>query len=218
MAKGDQTDFLARLRAVLPTGWFPDQSPVLDAVLTGIAYSLSWVYSLIQYARLQTRLLTATDVFLDILAYDFLGTRLSRFSGETDSHFRARIKHEILRSKGTRAALIQALQELTGYAPIVFEPSNSTDIGGGYNGPTMGYGASGYYGSLELPYQAFVTAFRPPASINVGPNAISDADIYAAAAAVIPAATVAWVQILDADESAVPVLGQTFILGVSKLS
>jgi hypothetical protein len=90
---------------------------------------------------------------------------------------------------------------------------------GGYNSNTLGYGATGGYGCANLPFQFFVTAYRPnatpisnaggynegPGGYNTGPmfyadteqapGAIDDADIYAAAAAVLPVASIAWTKI-----------------------
>ena len=37
MATGDQSDFTARIKALLPNGWFRDATPVLDAILSGIS-------------------------------------------------------------------------------------------------------------------------------------------------------------------------------------
>ena len=42
-----QTDFVQRLKAVLPSRWFPDSSPVLDGVLTGLASAWTWLYGLL---------------------------------------------------------------------------------------------------------------------------------------------------------------------------
>lgn len=67
MATGDQADFVRRLKSVLPVQWFDDSNPILDAVLNGIASALSLVYQLYAYAVLQTRILTATDGWLDRL-------------------------------------------------------------------------------------------------------------------------------------------------------
>jgi hypothetical protein len=73
---GDQTDILGRIKALLPFRWFPDTTPVLDALLSGIAWSLALIYSLIQYAKNQTRIATASDGFLDLISYDFFGINL----------------------------------------------------------------------------------------------------------------------------------------------
>ena len=166
MATGDQADFLVRLKAVLPEGWFPDETPVLDAVLSGPAYAWSWVWSLTTYAYQQTRLLTATEAFLDILAVDFFGTSISRRDGETDETFRARLKRTLLKPKATRAAIVAAVTDITGNVPTVVEPANPADCGGYGSvsvsgGGGVAYGLAGAYGSLNLPFQMFVTVSRP---------------------------------------------------------
>ena len=79
--QGDVTDISGRLRALLPLRWFPDQSPNLDAILTCIATPWAWLYGLIQYVVRQTRLNTASDRWLDLIAYDFCGASLSRKVG-----------------------------------------------------------------------------------------------------------------------------------------
>ena len=75
---GDQQDMIARLRAVLPTRWFPDSAPVLDGLLSGLASGWSWAYQQLLYVKAQTRIATATDVWLDIIANDYFGGRLAR--------------------------------------------------------------------------------------------------------------------------------------------
>ena len=74
---GDQQDMMARLRTVLPTRWFPDSAPVLDGLLSGLASGWSWAYQQLQYVKAQTRIATATDVWLDIIANDYFGNRLA---------------------------------------------------------------------------------------------------------------------------------------------
>jgi hypothetical protein len=236
VALGDQTDFLGRLKAVLPRAWFPgpdgtgaSQSPILDGVLAGFASMLAWVYALLAYAKLQTRIATATEVFLDIIALDYFGANITR-DGQADATFRARILANLLAPKNTRAALTQALVSLTGRTPAIFEPANTSDTGGyGWAGMTVGsglaYGLAGGYGSLALPFQAFVTAYRPhsngiavvagygslggfngmPGGYGVGAleyasadqvgGTITDAQIEATIASTIPAATIAWTRI-----------------------
>lgn len=179
MATGDLSDIVARIKAVLPSRWFPlpeadgtSNSPVLDALLTGLAYPWSWLFGLGQYLQLQTRISTATDVFLDIIATDYFGTRIKRRPGQSDSSFRSKILLELVRPRVTRAAVIQALTDLTGRTPVVFEPRWATDTGGiGFLGMTVGTGlaigaadgsvaGAGGIGSIDLPFQFFVTAFR----------------------------------------------------------
>jgi hypothetical protein len=59
---------LGRLKALIPPTWYGDDNPIRDAILTGCASALSWCYSLYLYAKLQTRINTATDGWLDIAA------------------------------------------------------------------------------------------------------------------------------------------------------
>lgn len=84
---GDQQDILARLRIVLPARWFPDSAPVLDALLNGLAFGWSWVYQQFQDVKAQTRIATATDIWLDIIALDFFGDRLIRRAAQSDAAF-----------------------------------------------------------------------------------------------------------------------------------
>lgn len=216
---GDQADILGRLKTLLPAGWFTDSTPVLDAVLSGIAWALSMIYGLTAYARLQTRISTATDGFLDLISFDFFGSTLPRKTAENDPAFRTRILAALFLERATRRGLIRALEILTGRTPWVFEPTRPADTGA-YNTNTMGYGLAGGYGSVALPYQAFVIAYRPSGSgipyiAGYGDSAgaystasrtkyatlseivgnVTDEDIFAAIDNVIPAGTTAWVQL-----------------------
>lgn len=218
MATGDSSDILARLKALLPNGWFKGTTTVLDALLSGFATALALAYSLIAYARLQTRIATATDGFLDLIALDYFGTSIAR-NGQLDTPFRSRILSELLRPRATRAAVIRALTDLTGRAPLVFEPERPLDTGA-YGAPISGYGLAGGYGSLKLPAQFFVQAYRPSGSgipliagygistgaystpsvaeyadISMVTGAVTDANIYAAVDAVKAAGTTAWTRI-----------------------
>jgi len=216
---GDQQDMVSRLKALLPGGWFRDSTPVLDGVLNGIGWALAAVYGLAAYARLQTRISTATDGFLDLISFDFFRGSLPRKHQDADSAFRMRILAQLLLEKGTRRGLIRVLQLLTGRTPWVFEPSRAADAGC-YNTNTMGYGVAGGYGSLALPFQAFVVAYRPTgqgipfiagynspegaystpsqteyANPSLIQGAVTDADIYAAIDAVQPEGTIIWTRI-----------------------
>jgi hypothetical protein len=124
---------------------------------------------------------------------------------------------ELRRPRATRAAVIQALQDLTGRAPTVFEPARPADTGAW--GIATGYGAAGAWGSLMLPGQCFVSAFRPVgggiaylpgwdaggwgagissyASLDMIQGQVTDADIYAAVADTLPATAIAWTRISD---------------------
>jgi hypothetical protein len=219
MATGDQQDCLTRIVALVPQKWFADANPIRDAVLNGIAYSLSLAYSILQYAISQTRIMTATDGFLDLISFDFLGTSFPRRSAEQDTPFRQRILANLLRERTTRKGMIDALTTLTGRTPDVFEPARPADTGA-YNRPRSGYNVAGRYGSLKLPYQAFLTAYRPSSSgipTVAGYNRpragystpsyskysnlsqvigfVTDADLFAAVAAAKPEGTIVWTRL-----------------------
>jgi len=214
---GDTQDMLARLRLVLPARWFANAAPILDGLLTGLATAWSGLYNLLIYMQAQTRVATATGIFLDIASADYLGGQLPRRAGEADAAYSARIRANLLTPRATRASVVQTLSALTGRVPVVFEPLNAADTGG-YN-VNLGYNARGGYGSMNLPYQFLLTAYRPnntpvsnaggyndgPGGYNTGAmlyadtaqfaGTVSDAEIYAAVAAVLPTSTIAWTQI-----------------------
>lgn len=220
MATGDQQDIYKRIRSQLPP-WFGDQasSPILNALLQGLAYALAYFYSLLDYGRLQTRIKTATDGWLDMIAADFFGSALLRAANQPDASFRNRILINLFRERATRAAIVKVLQDLTGRTPTIIEPMRPLDTGV-YGGPNIGYGVAGAYGSMVMPFQAFVIAYRPAgtgvpnvagygystgayntasqeeyASLSMIQGAVSDADIYAAIDSVKPVATVLWTRI-----------------------
>ena len=225
---GDDADILTRLKAVLPSRWFADETPVLDGMLAGLAAGWAWVYSLFNYTNLQTRIATATDVWLDIAARDFFGHRLYRRIGELDNTFRLRIQKALWREHGTRSAIISVLSDLTGRSPIIFEPARTTDTGG-YGSLTTtatgaAWGLAGGWGNLNLPFQCFITAYRPSgsgiasvtgwgsgssgsgigaygigaieyATLSMIQGQVSDTDIYTAVGSVMPVAAIGWTQI-----------------------
>jgi hypothetical protein len=219
---GDAADMIARLLALLPLRWFADAAPVLAALLAGLADGWAWLYAMLTYARSQTRIATATDSFLDLIAQDFFAAALARRFGESDGAFRARIQAELLRPRATRAAVIGELVNLTGRTPVVFEPARPADTGG--YGTALGYGVAGGWGSLKLPFQVFVTAYRPLgsgvplvggwghattaygaggwgvgamdyASLAQVESQVTDAAINAAIAGTVPVAVTAWTRI-----------------------
>jgi hypothetical protein len=224
MATGDQADIVSRLRVVLPARWFLDtapgvasNTPVLDAVLAGIAVVWAQVFAALSYTTLQARIATATDVFLDMIGVDFFGTTMTRQQSEGDAHYRARLQAAMLQPRGTRVALAQALVTLTKRPPTIFEPAWPPDTG--VWGVTCGWGIAGGWGNLTMPFQCLVTAFRPRgggvsvvagwgipvggwgggaieyANASMESEEVSDEQIAAAIAGVMPAATVAWLRI-----------------------
>jgi hypothetical protein len=232
MATGDQNDIAQRLSSYLPTRWFGTILDTLllafiNAVLQGTTACLSFLYSLYAYAKLQARIATATDGWLDLISADFFGNTLPRIPGEIDNSYRARIRARLVQEKATRSAISQAVQQLTGYAPQIFEPWRPADTGA-YNSPqSLAYGIAGGYGSLDLPAQYFITAFRPHAvegianvmgygipvgayntpsqiayiSLDEWDAAISDAAIYAVIAQATAAGVIAWTSIRDFDST-----------------
>jgi hypothetical protein len=216
---GDTQDMLARIKSVLPARWFSDTTPILDALLTGLASAWSRLFTLLLYVRSQSRIATANGIFLDIASADYLGGTLPRRIGELDAAYSNRIQKNLLAPKATRASIVQVLSNLTGRSPIIFEPLNASDTGG-YN-TNLGYNIAGGYGSMMLPYEFFLTAYRPNATpisnasgYNYGPGGynsepmfyiesaeltggVSDAEIYAAIANTLPTNSVAWTQILN---------------------
>ena len=222
MATGDASDFAARLAAVLPRAWFPSVTPVLTGVLTGLGAAWAKIYAQISYTILQARVATATDVWLDQISFDFYGGGLPRIPTETDAAFRVRVLANFLAAKGTRAAVIATLTSLTGTAPSVFEPNNTSDTKGW--GKACGYGVAGGYGNINLPFSFFLTAYRPSGSVTIagvdgyggylggyGRGAVeyagaailqgnvTDGAIQNAVMGVIPAGVTAWMNITAAN-------------------
>jgi hypothetical protein len=215
---GDAADFVRRMLAVLPTGWFssatvlPQRSVFLQAVLAGFGTAWSAIYTLIAEVQKLARLATVCGPFLDMASVDFFGNSLPRRPQETDTEFRLRIKQALLRPRGTRSALILTLTELTGNSPTIFEPARPADTGS-YNFGGLGYSTAGGWGNLNLPYQCFVTVSRVSAggianfagygtggysyygNLSMVDVPVTDADIYAAITATLPAGYIAWAQL-----------------------
>jgi hypothetical protein len=220
MATGDTTDIQTRLRLALPKQWFPSDGVVIGAILGALATSWAWFYTLYAYIKLQSRVLTASDGWLDMIAGDFFGTSITRKANQTDTSFRSTIIVNLFRERATRKAVTLILTQLTGRAPVIIEPQRPADCGA-YSAPNSGYGSAGAYGSMLIPYQAFVKAFRPltsgvpiiagygnaPAAYGVASQGgeyasmsmiigtVQDADIYAAIDGVRPAASTLWTSI-----------------------
>jgi hypothetical protein len=240
---GDAIDFKARLRATLPVRWFPDTAPVLDALLGGLASAWASVYALLQYMRLMARISTAAGTTLDFIAGDYFGMTLVRRIGEADFFFSARIKAELLKPRATRAAVIAAVTRLTGVAPLVFEPSRPADTGAYNSAVSLGYGVAGGYGSYARQAQFYIVVTHgvlngPPlvggyykgsgwagGGYGIGaleywsgasPGGVTDPDIFAAIAAVLPVGVTAWVAFSDGTQTGATGLG-AFVLGINLL-
>jgi hypothetical protein len=209
---GDVADFVSRLKRVLPTRWFADTAANETAVLSGFGTAWANIYTLVQAVRAQARLATAYGGFIDMISADFFGAALPRRAGEADTPYRARIGLELLRPRCTRESLVAAMSEVTGRPVSVFEPARPADTGG-YNAGGAGYGVAGGWGNLSLPQQSFLIVQRPLGGGIAGlagygtggrlaygnqamvTTQVTDADIFAAAAAIMPATYRVWTQI-----------------------
>ena len=200
---GDVQDLIRRMRAVLPRGWFSDTSSVTDGVLGATGAAWQAIYTLILAVIGLARISTATGPFLDMISADFFAADLPRVAGESDGSFRQRIQQELLRMRGTRAALDVALYQLTGVHPLIVEPARPQDTGG-YSIGGAGYGVAGAWGNLAVSHTCFVTAYRPVGqgianlagydtggavvygNLDMVATEVTDASIFACAARVLP--------------------------------
>lgn len=219
MATGDSNDMQSRLVSLIPSGWINGVATYAPAIIGAIGDQLSIAYSLLQYAISQTRITTATGVFLDLISLDYFGFNLLRRTSEADASFRARIQKELFRTRVTRPGVVQALIDLTGRTPVIFEPTRPADTGAYGTSGRMGYGSSGGYGSMRMPSQCLINAYRPLtagvpkvggyhsglayrtasaseyASISTSGAFVADAAIDAQIVATKAAGVVAWVRI-----------------------
>ena len=212
-AIGSQADLFARVKALIPRSWFKG-SPNFDATLQGAAYALSQIYALLMYAGEQMRIRSAADGFLDIVSNDYFGPTVPRLTQEGDSSFRNRILANLFVKGPTRRDMANVLTLLTGRVPAIFEPGNAHDSGG-YDGAAF-FDAAGGWGD-PLPYQCFVTAYRPAVGDtslgeydsvrewqDVGgyysdapAESVSDAAIYAAVESTRALGTTVWLRIAN---------------------
>lgn len=193
MAMGDQNDMLARLKAVLPR-WFGAASTVLDGAMSGMAYVGSFIYALYAYLVLQTRIRTASDGNLDMVAADFFGPTIMRSQGQTDGSFRAVVIANLFRERGTRAGMTKMLLDVTGRAATCVEPGNPGQVGG-WGMPNIGYGVAGAWGTTTHPGTVLITAYLPDGSNGVAAGSLTAQDIYNAVEAVRPIGSTCWVSV-----------------------
>ncbi len=225
MATGDANDFASRIRSYLPGQWFPspglpgatEPAPYLNAVLSGFGAMFAALWTQLSYAKLQTRIKTASDSFLDLIALDFFGSSITRAQSQSDAAFLAVILTNLFRQRVTRYGHTKVCVDLTGRAPVIFEPARPSDafcLGSSYSG--LG---TGRLGSYSMPGEVLITAYRPlgqgyPNVAGLGStyaglgkpylampdpssalNFIPDAQIYAAINSVRAAGTKDWVNI-----------------------
>jgi hypothetical protein len=179
MATGDSADILARVKRLIPSRWFAFVAPLRDGIIGGLADCAAKLYSFIIYARQQTRLATATGIWLDILSYDFLRKNLPRGgfinfgvnqpAPLTDDVYRSVIRATILQERVTRQGMVSAVTTLLNIPPYIFEPWNTNDAGG-YRMPNFAYGTIGGWGSLLYPGQVFMKISRAGIGATGVPN------------------------------------------------
>ncbi len=136
--------------------WWSNPAPVRDAIIGGLSDAFGWAYSLVDYAKQQTRLATSTSFFIDLWAYDYLALTCQRVSGEPDPAYATRISSTVTQVRGSRPGMVEAITILTGIPPIIFEPFNGGDTGG-WN-IACGWDVAGGWGSAILPCQVFIIA------------------------------------------------------------
>jgi hypothetical protein len=219
-----QQDIFLRIKETLPARWFGEETPILDSVVNCLSAGWVGLFNLLNYTQMQTRISTAFGEWLDLIARDFFRHRIKRRQRETDASFRSRIFQELLRDRCTRAAVSTLLLDLTGRPPIIFEPTNPQDTGcyGSLGSPGAGeaaYCISGGWGNLDLPFQAFVRAFRPETagiamvngwsgdiggfgiglssyvSLDTNSSQAADAELYQRVSDIIPAVTIVWMSV-----------------------
>ena len=240
MATGDRDDIASRLLKLLPR-WWADENPVLGALLSTIASGFAFVYSLYEAVKLQTRLATCSGAWLDLAAADFFGTSLKRLPNQSDTSLRASLRSNLFRERGTRRGIASILRDLTGVDAQIFEPTRPADTGV-YGGPLIGYGVAGGYGSVVLPFQAFITIRLTPAtgiplvagyriqtggygqssraeyaSLDMAAGRATLAQIYAAVDAAKPVGSIMWVAVGPRASRLPTSLGLNFVLGNSAL-
>ena len=165
---GSVADMVSRIRAVMPASWFPltapdataSATPILDGLLNGIGQAWSFCYALTTFVRQQTRIVTATGGFLDMICVDLFGSVIKRNTGEADNAFRSRIQANLLLPRATRGALSQTISTLLGETPLIFEPLRASDTGGYGGNSSPGVGGGGGYGSPALALGSALMPFQ----------------------------------------------------------
>lgn len=221
---GDQMDMVRRLKSVLPNRWFADDTPTLDLILNSTASVLSFIHNQILRIGRQSRLATADNIYLDVLARDYLGARYCRRFLEGDVSFRSRVRSDLLRERCTRKAVLTAIHDLTGRDAQIFEPRFPADTGAygslkASPASALAYGMAGGWGNLNHPCQLFITAYRPVepaptagigwgrggynlskmayADFDILRGRVSDTEISSAIMEVVPISTSVWLRIYN---------------------
>lgn len=126
------TQFAARLAALFPNGWAsPDaaQSGVLQSFLLALGSQLQAVLEQVRYSDSAVLVPTETSPELDFAAQDFYGSALPRPPGMSDVAYANLILSGLFKPATTRAALSNAISDLTGFVPRMIEPWRPSDTG-----------------------------------------------------------------------------------------
>lgn len=143
MAAYDLADWVSRFVGLLPKEWFSSSAitggGVLYAFMSGELVNLPFHKTQVNYAALQTRLITATDNNLDLIANDFFGTgQFPRIPfTESDDSYRLRIKLAIGAPKTTIPAIQAAVDYyfLNQYQPPAGSPRPTALVFDAMTGP-----------------------------------------------------------------------------------
>lgn len=118
---------------LVPTSWFSPFSKkpggIFWALMSAKGQLLGAMQRIIELAKAQLRIKTATGFYLDVIGEDFFGENLGRKPAESDVSYRDRILSEILREKATVGGIRAAVEQLTGAPPEVFEAFNVRSVG-----------------------------------------------------------------------------------------
>lgn len=154
----------AYLVSKLPKGWFSSVATgtgVIGAILSGYAWAFGYVMGVAQFVALQIYLQTTSGGFLDLWAYDFLGTFVLRKEGEADLSFRNRVSAYIFAPTVTKGSIVTLLTRLGFTTPVVreaFSPNDTAAFSGTFY---FGGGGNARFGSQDYPGQIFVEAGLP---------------------------------------------------------
>lgn len=203
-------EFLERLAALLPRGWFSQEAVEegnTHALLSAIADGDDVVYQQLLLVQQQLSLLTAAGDQLDAVVTDYFGENLPRLTGESDAAYRARAVAQLLLPVGTRPGLEAALGRALNSTPRIMEPGSSR-LAGGYAssnwnnvyGP-LAWNIAGmwFVASASLdPYEGKITVQQPEPGTDYF---MTYPQILKLIATVKPVGSKVWVRVLGPDST-----------------